>query len=574
MHNPIQKYANQKDLNPKSNFRFSNCFLNTTTVNFGSFKPLVNLSFHSKNYNNGFSFNKSKPKQLVKPRNELAIQTSKLNAFISPVILPNKAIDLSNFRNRYKRELPHFISKQELIANSVSESVAKQYLRYGEYFSAWLLQQHNINNNIPLYSDLIKKCDIIILDSLIGDFLTFKFNKTLNTGGTLHNTVCGILYKLALDNIHLTAEMLPSVRRICKGANNVLNKYVGINAQKGKRAILNPILEALLKHANPNEKFALLFATRFCLRSQHYCYVKTSDVSKINYITRDNVFFEPSNVSKPTAMVIANTKDKNHQSMHYMERTVYCSCHTPWSCVVCIGKKYFDSYSFLPNTATFIRDSNNNGMTYTTMLDIVKKLIKLEGLDPSEYGTHSCRAGGTSEFFLLGKGAIWIQNFAHWKNIGSVLVYIRPNNPDLRKYVTSVANYCDLRKLEGQSVVGSLDNLSCAVLEVQKQSKKMFSGNKLHGRYRAILCQQASLIADKLKVNTSFQFNFDSDLTSVVNKKLKVKKLKNKNKSSNSDVIIKKIISKDNSYFEKTLYPNGSYSVRYMGPNFDKTEIE
>lgn len=49
-------------------------------------------------------------------------------------------------------------------------------------------------------------------------------------------------------------------------------------------------------------------------------------------------------------------------------------------------------------------------MYYDGMLAIVKKLVPKIGLDKSNYGTYSCRSGCTTEKFLEGKNAIWIQN--------------------------------------------------------------------------------------------------------------------------------------------------------------------
>ena len=72
---------------------------------------------------------------------------------------------------------------------------------------------------------------------------------------------------------------------------------------------------------------------------------------------------------------------------------------------------------------------------------IVRSLIKKIGLVPKNYGTHSLRSGGTSELFIEGRSAIYIKNFVWWKNLSSIFIYIRPNNPDLLHYVPSFVTY-------------------------------------------------------------------------------------------------------------------------------------
>ena len=41
--------------------------------------------------------------------------------------------------------------------------------------------------------------------------------------------------------------------------------------------------------------------------------------------------------------------------------------------------------------------TTNNILSYTTYNDITKKMVKSIGLEPSNYGTHSCRAGGATD---------------------------------------------------------------------------------------------------------------------------------------------------------------------------------
>ena len=118
-------------------------------------------------------------------------------------------------------------------------------------------------------------------------------------------------------------------------------------------------------------------------------------------------------------------------------------------------------------------------MYYGAILAIVKKLTERIGLDKSNYGTHSCRSGGTTEKFLEGKNAIWIQNFGWWNNIGSVLIYIRPNNPDMKKFVNSMAEYQELRRKEGLAMNKVESDFTELQLQIATQNNKKKKGKKV-----------------------------------------------------------------------------------------------
>ena len=120
------------------------------------------------------------------------------------------------------------------------------------------------------------------------------------------------------------------------------------------------------------------------------------------------------------------------------------------------------------------------------MLAIVKSLIKKIGLNPDNYGTHSFRSGGTTELFLIGKQAVWIQHFGWWNNIGSVMIYIRPNNPDLAQFVNSTVEYVELRRKEGGLIDEREKQFSELQHEIVKQNKKRVRGNKYSKTIRQV----------------------------------------------------------------------------------------
>ena len=361
---------------------------------------------------------------------------------------------------------------------SVKEKTSKTYLNYGKAFYQYIEEIRTHQSDLPLIKDILNNFDIFQLDVLIYEFLTAKFNDKVVTGGTLHNTACGILYSLAVDfGISLTCELLPGTRKICKGADNVLKQRFGEHP-KGKYPILNPILEAMLKHATENEQFALLVAQRFCLRSQHYCNNnKENIINKNNYLKVKDFSFIP-NIEDPRAICISTKNDKNNPELEHMERVIYCCCEaTKWTCLVHVAKQRFENNNFDPEMA--LVQCKSGDMHYRAMLKIVKNLIKKIGLNPDNYGTHSCRSGGTTELFLIGKQAIWIQHFGWWRNIGSVMIYIRPNNPDLAQFVNSTLEYSELRAREGGALDKREKEFSDLQHEIVKQNKKRIKGNRI-----------------------------------------------------------------------------------------------
>ena len=193
-----------------------------------------------------------------------------------------------------------------------------------------------------------------------------------------------------------------------KRQDNILRNTLG-DREKGKRALLNPILEQMFKYASRLEMFALLVAQRFCLRSQHYCNnpkKRQQGIDTAEYLKMKHFYFIP-NIDKPRAITLRTSKDKNHKMINFMERTVYCSCEKGWACIVHLAQDMFLGKTIPPERA--LVQCRTGDMTSSAMSNIIKTLTKKIGLDPANYGTHSCRSGGTTEFFLEKKSALWIQ---------------------------------------------------------------------------------------------------------------------------------------------------------------------
>ena len=366
------------------------------------------------------------------------------------------------------------------MAASVGAGTERNYRGAGRRFYSYLDNVYKLDPTFPKLNVILKEYNLFQLDVLLREFLTFKFNTKRNKGCSLSNEVSGILYCLAVDfGISLSASLLPSVRRICKGADNILEQWYG-KQPKGKFPILNPILEDMLKWATADERWALLLAQRFCLRSQHYCNnSKTTlpdDVSEdedniqVSYLRVRDLRFFPS-IHNPNSITIISRFDKNHPDLTHMERTVYCSCNTRWTCIVHEAQKRFINNKWSLDAA--LAQCRDGDMHYSAMRNIVRSLIKKIGLNPSNYGTHGARSGGTSEMFIEGRGATFIKAFNWWKNLGSVFVYIKPNNPDLLKYFPSFTEY-RISRLKESGLSDKIDSQWDAMFsEWDNQRKKV-----------------------------------------------------------------------------------------------------
>ena len=392
--------------------------------------------------------------------------------------------------SKKSRKTLNFISSSEIMAASVKPRTQVNYRGAGTRFYKYLDQIYKNDPTFPRFDKILNEFNLQQLDVIMREYLTVKFNATQNTGGTLRSEACGILYCLAVDyGIAISSTLLPSVTRICKGVENLLEQMYGKRV-KGKYPILNPILEAMLKHATPDEQWDILLAQRYALRSQHYCNnhrkPRPSDASDddgspvpVDYLRTRDIRFIP-NIKNPRALTIISQTDKNHQDLTHMERTVYCSCHTPWTCIVHMAQRRFINNKYPLDAA--LAQCRTGDMHYSAMRSIVRSLIEKIGLDKSKYGTHSLRSGGTSELYIEGRSGIFIKSFGWWKNLGSIFVYIKPNNPDLLKFVPTYTQYRESRVKES-GLTDKIDQHWHDIwTEIDKQQKKVRSARRVNTR--------------------------------------------------------------------------------------------
>ena len=315
------------------------------------------------------------------------------------------------------------------------------------------------------------------------DWAVFEFNNKKNIGNTIKRKCSEILLHLNHYDIHLTLEFLPGINRICKGMNKIANKCWGKMINKPKRALLRPMIRKILKECNNNrDRLRILFPFEFMLRSEHY--VWNNDPKNKPYLLMGNLQFEKLNPStgRPNALTIHMGKDKNHQFERDLQRTVYCKCHTKWAdlCVVCLSWRTLRAELWEgEKSQPVIQDVQGRPVTYNSQLSFVQAVVKNLGLDPSEYGSHSMRAGGATEAFLSGHTALEIQQFGEWESLGSVLRYIRPKNPDLRLFKLSCSTYENLRREQERKLAVSDDRRDWVTkdrlrfnIELEKERKK------------------------------------------------------------------------------------------------------
>ena len=240
----------------------------------------------------------------------------------------------------------------------------------------------------------------------------------------------------------------PFLNKFVKGCNLIAQSKFGKKVNVPKFAIVNPQLEAMLKIAkNRNVRMAMLFQHRFVLRAEHYCYTHEDK----QWLRVKNILFYPD-IQQPTQVTIYTTQDKNHQFSTHNQRTCVCTCKTEWSCVVHELANYLLPRWIYKTRAVIQVDYKV--IKYDFMLSAIKAIIKELKLDPTNYGTHSFRAGGATELHCEGHDVVHIQQFGHWKSLDSANGYIRPWNADLYQFVKNWELYCQKRRAQNPYGLG------------------------------------------------------------------------------------------------------------------------
>ena len=138
---------------------------------------------------------------------------------------------------------------------------------------------------------------------------------------------------------------------------------------------------------------AMLMCHRFCLRAQHV--VETQ--SDADTITLGQIRFAFNHSGSAYSMTISMRQDKNNRKVHNMDRTIYCSCQSEWTCLPCFAARVIKTRRERGESdKSFLIKRNGSLMKYNTYYAAIKNILTQLGLNASNYGTHSFRAGGVT----------------------------------------------------------------------------------------------------------------------------------------------------------------------------------
>ena len=392
-------------------------------------------------------------------QNNFASRTSSFSSYTPKTISssPIKSIktDLqvkSKSKSKYKREMvrikplqfqekfelfPQLFSLDDMFQASLESRTKNVYSQRFVRFIDWLKASHAIDSTFPLLSDLIKFSDLAKIDEIISTYLVCKFNQRANSGGTLAGDLSAIMFGLQKEGMIISGDFLSACNRVIKGATNLVriykNPYIGL----GCRALLNPMLNAMLKHCkNSLQRLRLLVPCRFGLRAEHVCCDLKGDSPFDRHLKHNHISFGPTKHESPKWVSIRTGKDKNHQKLVSLERTVYCSCHMKdYPCVVHELYSYFNNTSPLPPDGCLLRNDDGSPLTYHSYNLFTYIMAELIGINPSFYTSHAYRKGCASELKLGGMGLLDIKNFGKWEGLHSMNIYVIIDNPDLRKFI-------------------------------------------------------------------------------------------------------------------------------------------
>ena len=157
-------------------------------------------------------------------------------------------------------------------------------------------------------------------------------------------------------------------------------------------------------------RFGVLFAHWFCARAQQYVHTDAT----VDILCYGSLHFDYDINVEVDSLTYRNVRDKNHKwGEHPMDRTIYCTCHTCWTCFPCYADeviKFYKKFMGVKDSDPIMK-RHGKMFTYNDLYHIIQALIAQIGCDPEDYGTHSLRAGGTSERDIMGQSPLELQHF-------------------------------------------------------------------------------------------------------------------------------------------------------------------
>lgn len=75
-----------------------------------------------------------------------------------------------------------------------------------------------------------------------------------------------------------------------------------------------------------------------------------------------------------------------------------------------------DGRAAAEDTPLFRDPNTNQPISYETLHALVKEIVRCQGLDPEEYGSHSIRIGGATALFAAGATPLVIRTMGRWSS--------------------------------------------------------------------------------------------------------------------------------------------------------------
>ena len=151
-----------------------------------------------------------------------------------------------------------------------------------------------------------------------------------------------------------------------------------------------------------------------CLRASELC----SGFNQSLAPTRADIEFDTRGHSPMMIYTCHSSKTSAHGFK------VHLGCSGLPVCPVCIMYHYFTLYP-APSSDPLFRFSSGHQLTYETYNAWIKYLIRGVGLDPTNYSTHSLRAGAATQAAQTGLDSHDIKRLGRWRS-QAYLTYLRP----------------------------------------------------------------------------------------------------------------------------------------------------
>ena len=151
-----------------------------------------------------------------------------------------------------------------------------------------------------------------------------------------------------------------------------------------------------------------------CLRASELC----SDLTQALVPTRSDVHF---NTRGPSPIMLYSCSTSK-TSVHGFK--VHVGCSGAPICAVCIMHHYFQCFPSSPSDPLFIFSSGQH-LTYEVYNSWIKFLVRGVGLDPTNYSSHSVRAGAATQAAQAGLDSNSIKRLGRWRS-QAYSVYLRP----------------------------------------------------------------------------------------------------------------------------------------------------